>query len=297
MLSVSLSRTPRDYVLWFRPEIATTVRWAGNPSEAVSDGPLGERLTPRASFAEWLESSRLVSEPWSEVDMESAEALRVGLLETVLKSMDQTRFEREKAMQRQNLLLAELDQRVKNALAKIQALIRSEKAGAASVSAFAATLDRHIGAMALTDNLLAEGRWIGASLRRIIAAETAPFSGDGAPRVVLRGGDVLLTPLEALALSLVSQELTTNALKHGALSAPAGVVSIEWDLDDPTQTLHIVWRERGGPSATKPLVNGIGLDLIHRAIGQELHGSVAIVVESEGLRCDIRLPAGGLKTR
>ena len=297
MLSVSLSRTPRDYVLWFRPEIATTVRWAGNPAKLVSVGPRGEHLAPRASFAEWLQSSRLVSAPWSEVDIESAEALRVGLLETVLENMDQVRLEREKALQRQNLLLAELDQRVKNALAKIQALMRSEKAGAVSVSAFAATLDRHIEAMALTDNLLAEGRWIGASLRKIIAAETTPFSGDGAPRVVLHGADVFLTPLEALSLSLVLQELTTNALKHGALSTPAGVVSIEWDLTEPTRTLHIIWRESGGPSVKAPVVNGIGLDLIQLTIGQELHGSVAIVVEAEALRCDLRLPTGNLKTR
>ncbi len=297
MLSVSLSRAPRDYVLWFRPEIATTVRWAGNPAKPASTGTLAERLTPRASFAEWLESSRLQSETWSEVEIESAEALRVGLMEIVLKSMDQVRLEREKALQRQNLLLAELDQRVKNALAKIQALMRSEKAGAASVSAFAATIDRHIEAMALTDNLLAEGRWIGASLRKIIANETAPFIGGGAPRVVLRGADVFLTPLEALTLSLVLQELTTNALKHGALSEPAGVVSIEWTLNESTRTLHIVWREQGGPSVKQPLVNGIGLDLIQTSIDQELHGSVAIAVEAQGLRCDVRLPTDGLQTR
>jgi light-regulated signal transduction histidine kinase (bacteriophytochrome) len=296
MLAVSLSRTPRDYVLWFRSEIGTTVRWAGNPAKPAS-GPLGERLTPRASFAEWLESSRLVSEAWSDVELESAEALRVGLLEAVLNSMDRIRLEREKAMQRQNLLLAELDQRVKNALAKIQALMRSEKAGAASVSAFASTIDLHIEAMALTDNLLAEGRWIGASLSKIIGAETAPFSGDGSPRVVMRGADVFLTPHEALALSLVLQELTTNALKHGALSAPAGVVSIEWDFDEAARTLNIVWRERGGPRVEEPILNGIGLDLIERTIGQELHGSVAIVVEAAGLRCDVSLPTGDLKTR
>jgi light-regulated signal transduction histidine kinase (bacteriophytochrome) len=294
MLAVALSRPPRDYVLWFRPEIATTVRWAGNPAKPVSDG---ERLTPRASFAEWSESSRLVSAVWSEVELESAEALRVGLLETMLKIMDQLRLEREKTMRRQNLLLAELDQRVKNALSKIQALIRSEKGDAGSVGAFATTLDLHIEAMALTDNLLAEGRWIGASLRKIITAETAPFIGGSVPRVVSCGTDVFLTPLEALTLSLVLQELTTNALKHGALSVPAGVVSIECVLNEPTRTLHIVWRERGGPAVTEPIVKGIGLDLIQTTIDQELRGSVTIGVEAAGLRCDMALPTGDLKTR
>jgi two-component sensor histidine kinase len=68
-------------------------------------------------------------------------------------------------------------------------------------------------------------------------------------------------------------------------------------LNEPTQTLHIVWRERGGPAVKKTLVNGIGLDLIQTTIDQELHGSAAIVIEAEGLRCDIRLPTGDLKTR
>jgi light-regulated signal transduction histidine kinase (bacteriophytochrome) len=77
MLSVSLSRTPRDYVLWFRPEIATTVRWAGNPAKPASVGPLAQHLTPRTSFAEWLESRRLLSEAWSEVEIESAVDQRV----------------------------------------------------------------------------------------------------------------------------------------------------------------------------------------------------------------------------
>ena len=297
MLAVSLSRTPRDYVLWFRPEIATTVRWAGNPVKPVSAGPRAERLTPRASFAVWLESSRMQSEAWSEVDMESADALRVGLLESVLASVDLVRREREKALQRQNLLLAELDQRVKNAHSKTQALMHAEKAGATSVSAFVSTLDRHIEAMELTDKLLDEGRWIGASLRRIIATETAPFIGERARRVELRGADVLLTPLEALALSLVLQELVTNALKHGALAAPTGVVSIEWDLDEPARKLHIIWRERGGSSVKEPIVKGIGLNLIQTTIEQELHGSVAIVVEGSGLRCDLSLPTGDMQTR
>ncbi len=115
--------------------------------------------------------------------------------------------------------------------------------------------------------------------------------------MLLRGADVLLTPLEALTLSLVLQELTTNALKHGSLSTPGGVVSIEWDLNEPTRTLVIVWRERGGAAVKAPIVKGIGLDLVQTTIEQELHGSVALVVEAQGLRCEVRLPTGDLKTR
>jgi light-regulated signal transduction histidine kinase (bacteriophytochrome) len=296
MLAVSLSRTQRDYILWFRPELSTKRRWAGNPQNPVTVGPLGPRLTPRGSFAEWVESRRLQADPWTEIDLESAEALRIGLMETVLKSVDLARRERESALQRQNLLLAELDQRVKNALAKIQALIRSAKAGATSVSAFATTLERRIDAMALTDNLLAEGRWVGASLRKVIADEIAPVVS-GTSHVVVRGNDVLLTPLEALVVSLILQELVTNALKHGALSVAAGVVTIDWNLHVPERMLHIIWRETGGPSVNEPLVHGIGLNLIRKTFETELQGAIEIAVEAGGLRCDLHLPTGSLETR
>jgi light-regulated signal transduction histidine kinase (bacteriophytochrome) len=93
LVAVRLSREPRDYVMWFRPEIGLTVRWAGDPSKSVKVGPLGERLTPRGSFAEWREVTRMQSAPWSEVDLEAAEALRGALLEWVLRGMDMARRE------------------------------------------------------------------------------------------------------------------------------------------------------------------------------------------------------------
>jgi len=95
LMAVGLSREPRDYVLWFRPEIGLSVRWAGDPStsKSVTVGPLGARLTPRGSFTEWLEVTKMQSAPWSEVDLEAAEALRVVLLECVLRSVDMARRE------------------------------------------------------------------------------------------------------------------------------------------------------------------------------------------------------------
>jgi light-regulated signal transduction histidine kinase (bacteriophytochrome) len=93
LLAVGLSREPRDYVLWFRPEIGRTVRWAGDPSKPLKVDRHGARLTPRGSFAEWLEVTRMQSAAWSPVDLEAAEALRVVFLESVLKSMDLARAE------------------------------------------------------------------------------------------------------------------------------------------------------------------------------------------------------------
>jgi light-regulated signal transduction histidine kinase (bacteriophytochrome) len=110
LLAVGLSREPRDYVLWFRPEIGRTVRWAGNPAKQVKVDRHGARLTPRGSFAEWLEVTHMQSAAWSAVDLEAAEALRVILLENVLKRIDSSR--RQRALEAARAMAEELERRV-----------------------------------------------------------------------------------------------------------------------------------------------------------------------------------------
>ena len=111
VLALSVSRTPRDYVIWFRPEVVETVRWAGKPEKNVEEGA-GIRLSPRKSFAAWEETMQMRSEPWSNVDIQTAQALRVSLLEVVLRRIDQVAREKEAARARQEVLLQELDRRI-----------------------------------------------------------------------------------------------------------------------------------------------------------------------------------------
>jgi signal transduction histidine kinase len=103
---------PRDYLIWFRPEQIETVQWAGNPDKAISAGADGERLSPRTSFAAWKQEVRGRSEPWSPVDVKTAESLRLFLLEVVLEHVDQLARDRERARIQQGALLAELDDRI-----------------------------------------------------------------------------------------------------------------------------------------------------------------------------------------
>jgi len=112
IVALSVSKFPRDYVLWFRPEAVRTVTWAGNPAKPVEHGPNGDRLTPRKSFDEWRESVRHHSPPWRNVDVEAAQTLRVSLLEVILKRIDQVAREREEARARQEALAIELDRRL-----------------------------------------------------------------------------------------------------------------------------------------------------------------------------------------
>lgn len=112
ILALSVSRTPRDYVIWFRPEIIQTVTWAGKPGKSVTQTEDGPRLSPRRSFAAWEELMQWRSAPWSNVDIQTAQTLRVSLLEVVLLRMDQIAREKEAARARQEKLLAELDNRI-----------------------------------------------------------------------------------------------------------------------------------------------------------------------------------------
>jgi light-regulated signal transduction histidine kinase (bacteriophytochrome) len=120
LVAVGLSRVPRDYVLWFRPEMGSTVRWAGDPSKPIKVDRHGARLTPRGSFAEWREVTRMHSAPWSEVDLEAAEALRVVLLESVLTSVDMAR--RERAFEETRIMAQELEKRVAQRTEQLRAL-------------------------------------------------------------------------------------------------------------------------------------------------------------------------------
>lgn len=112
LIALSVSKTPRDYVLWFRPEVIRTVTWGGNPNKPLQAGPDGERLTPRRSFAAWRESVTLHADPWRSADVEAARTLRTSLLEVVLQRIDQVAREREFARVKQEKLTVELDRRL-----------------------------------------------------------------------------------------------------------------------------------------------------------------------------------------
>ncbi len=112
VFALSVSRSPRDYLIWFRPELVHSVRWAGDPNKPVSSVAGQVRLSPRRSFEDWRQEVRRRSEPWSSGDVRMAESLRVSLLEVVLEHVDQLARERERARIQQDRLLAELDDRI-----------------------------------------------------------------------------------------------------------------------------------------------------------------------------------------
>ena len=292
LLAVSVSREPRDFVLWFRPEVVETVRWGGDPHKPVEMGPNGNRLTPRKSFEAWTETVRGRSVAWSHAENDAAADLRVSLLEIVVRRIDAASRERLRAWQQEQLLMAELDHRVKNTLANIQALVWQTSRTSSSLAAFTEGLDRRIRSMSRAHSLLTQSRWEGVSMAGLIHEELAPYIAEYRA-ITVEGDEVLLAPKSALSLSLAIHELTTNAVKHGALSVDNGALAVAWTINEDGG-LDLTWRESGGPEVKMPKSRGFGSTLIERALKIETGGQTELRFEPGGVICTIRLPTSAI---
>ncbi|HEY6917187.1 MAG TPA: HWE histidine kinase domain-containing protein, partial [Allosphingosinicella sp.] len=227
MLAIPISRTPRDYVVLFRQEMVRSVRWAGDPHKPVEYGPNGPRLTPRQSFEEWKELVRGHSRAFTASELRVAETLRATLIEVVLRLADEASIERQQASERQELLIAELNHRVRNILGVIRGLIRQSQSSSKSIGEFAKLVDGRIHALARAHNQITEDHWGPAPFENIIDAEAAAFLADRADRIVSEGPPVLLNPQAYSTMALVIHELVTNSAKYGSLS-DSGRVRVQW---------------------------------------------------------------------
>jgi light-regulated signal transduction histidine kinase (bacteriophytochrome) len=288
VLALSISRQGGDYVLWFRGEAVRHVVWAGDPAKpgAIRHG---SKLTPRKSFEAWREEKRGQSQPWDMVEIEAAQAFRVWLLETVFHQLELANKERAATAAHQAMLMAELDHRVKNALANIQALVQQTKIGAESVASFALALEARIRALGHAHNLMAETHWQGARLRGLIEGELAPYRSSG--NLTISGEDLTLTAQAASPVTMVIHELTTNAAKYGALSVSDGQLTVAWRRDALGGSLVLTWTERNGPPVSPKSRLGFGSVVIKRSLAHDLKGSAALSFEPDGVVCVLILPA------
>ena len=174
--------------------------------------------------------------------------------------------ERKQAEERQRLLMAELDHRVKNTLSNVSAVAHLSSHRAASVGSFVQALDGRIQAMSQAHALLARGAWAGTDLRELMTEVLTPFLTRAKDNIRIDGEAAWVLPELTQSLALTLHELATNALKHGALSSPTGHVLISWTIDRGSpQQLHLAWREEAGPPVTQPTTQGFGLTVLKAA--------------------------------
>jgi PAS domain S-box-containing protein len=208
----------------------------------------------------------------------------------MLKGLTRDITERRRAEERQDMLIAEFDHRVKNILARVAVVAMYTRQGSRSMDEFIQTLDGRIQSMATAHSLLSQSRWNGAGLADLVRHQLAPYATEA--NMTVTGPDVMLTAAATQAVAMVLHELVTNAAKYGALSSPNGRISVHWDPADgaETATLAIAWRETGGPPIAASAQSGYGTSLIRDLIPHELGGTVDLVLAPDGVRCTIVIP-------
>ncbi len=206
---------------------------------------------------------------------------------------DNSRIQAE--VEHRELLLAELNHRVKNTLATVQSIAAQTVRNTGLPSAFRESFEARLLALARSHDMLTRSGWDGAPLHEVAWETLRPH--DGVPgRVVVGGPAVRLAPNAVVTLGLAFHELATNAAKYGALSAPGGQVEVSWTLSRSNRNAPLVaitWRERGGPLVRPPERRGFGSRLLERGLTQEFGGTVRLDFAPAGVECQICLPLTG----
>ncbi|AUC93295.1 MULTISPECIES: HWE histidine kinase domain-containing protein [Bradyrhizobium] len=289
-LAVPISRVPRDCLIFFRREVTQSVNWGGAPEKVYTTGPHGPRLTPRKSFELWQEVVHGQSKPWTQADLHIAESLRITLLEVILQLADLAARERKGAQERQELMIAELNHRVRNILGLVRGLVAQSKDTATSVEEFSGVLGGRIQALARAHDQITSLNWAPVALKTLVESEAGAYLGSRAGRIQMGGPDVALDPKAFATLALVVHEMMTNSAKYGALADSTGQVEIVWKLDR-NSSLVIDWKESGGPPVQPPSRRGFGTTIIERSIPFDLKGDAELRFDLLGVQAKFTIPA------
>lgn len=188
--------------------------------------------------------------------------------------------ERNDAQRRQELLVGELNHRVKNLLGVVGAIAHHTMRTSSTLSHFRPAFMGRLESLGRAHEILTAATWERASLHSLAAAVLVSFVGDD-PRATISGPELMLAPRQFLSLSMILHELMTNAVKYGALSANGGQLELSWTVDDGHVTL--TWQERGGPPVAPPTNAGFGSKMIAMNVRHDLRGTATSEWGTDGL--------------
>jgi two-component sensor histidine kinase len=200
--------------------------------------------------------------------------------------------QRKAAEKQQNLLMRELDHRVKNTLTLVASISPRTASNSDTVEEYQKALFGRIQALAATHTLLVANSWTSLKLCDIVMSELAPYIEASAEQVTIDGLSVEVTPRGAIAFGLIVHELTTNAVKYGALSQEGGhvtVCAIGRD-SEKNDALVLEWRESDGPRVAPPERKGFGHTVIARSL-QHSGGGAEFDFDLSGVICRIAIPS------
>ena len=229
---------------------------------------------------------------WHDLHIEPLRNEADEIIGLICASVDVT--ERKEGEAHLRLLLRELTHRSKNLLAVIQAMARQTANHAGSTDAFLKQFGSRLQALAASHDLLVRESWYGASLGELIRSQLSNYLDGAAVQVSIDGPAIALKPEAAQNLGLALHELAINAAKFGALSVPAGRVSITWTRRETAAVDNAVdldWREQLGPKVKARRKKGFGTMVIERNLARALDAEVNMDFDPDGLHCHIVIPA------
>ncbi|NML92787.1 sensor histidine kinase [Novosphingobium olei] len=200
--------------------------------------------------------------------------------------------ERRVLEERNDLLIGELNHRVKNTLMVVQAMAQQTFRDVRLPTGPIETFNERLSALAGAHTMLSRANWGGNTFDEIVRQGTA-ICRRGTVRAA--GPQVIIPAEPTVPLIMVLHELSTNAMKYGALSVDGGWVEVDWGLDAAAGRLAMVWRELGGPSVAPPSRKGFGSRMIEGAVQRQLSGESSVDYAPHGLVCRFAFPLGGSK--
>jgi two-component system CheB/CheR fusion protein len=200
-----------------------------------------------------------------------------------------------RAEERQRLLLAELQHRVRNTLSVVRAIARRSAETSSSVEEYAAHLDGRLNAFARMQSLATRDPEGGVDLEYIIVEELRAYNAREGEQLRISGPPVQLQAKAAESFALAIHELATNALKYGALSRATGRIEVSWYFDETSEPKQLVfdWRERGGPTIAVPQRRGFGSELLERTLAFEFKSRTVLDFDPAGFHARISIPISG----
>ncbi len=290
------ARVPRDWIEVVLPEDRVALQTALARAAEVGEGRFAFRVVGADARLRWLEAHAVVAER----DAAGAPVRLVGVTLDITErrqwelALEQEVAERRRAEERQRLLVAELNHRVKNTLATVQSIARQTLKGGPEMKRYQEQFEGRLLALSWAHDVLTAEAWSGADLRELVERTLLAHEGPAPGRVRLRGPPLRLEPEVALAISLALHELATNALKYGALSRDGGHVEVSWALEGEgaPHGLSLEWREHGGPEVRPPERKGFGTRLLKQALSAELGAPVELHFEPGGLVCRLATRRG-----
>jgi PAS domain S-box-containing protein len=267
-----------------------------NPAEAaavmandrrIMESGVGESLEETVSFPDGRKAI------WHSVKapLRDETGQVVGLVGASLDITEQREADRHR-----ELLVNELNHRVKNTLAIVQSTARQTLRRSGAPTEVGERFEARLVALAGAHDLLTRRNWERARLHELVETALAPFSQAAPGRLRHAGPELRIPAKTAVSFALALHELATNAAKYGALSNAAGHVAVFWTVlhRDDGARLKFTWRETNGPPVTAPSARGFGSRLIEKALAAELGGQASLSFPTDGVVCSIDAPLSHL---